>query len=271
MKGGTGMRIALTIAGSDSGGGAGIQADLKTFLALGVYGTSAITAVTAQNTQAVKAVQELPLDIIAAQIDAVVEDLRPDVVKIGMLSSAAIVKLVAERLRRYRLSPVVLDPVMVAKSGDTLLQSDAVQALIDELVPLAAVITPNIPEAERLIGGLIRTPNDQEEAAHRIVAFGANAAVVKGGHRSDSADDVLWHDGQAVWFRAARVDTAHTHGTGCTFSSAIAGYLARGENLVASVRQAKDYLTGSLRCAPRIGHGHGPVQHGWRIELGAAQ
>ncbi|MCL5947468.1 MAG: bifunctional hydroxymethylpyrimidine kinase/phosphomethylpyrimidine kinase [Chloroflexi bacterium] len=265
------MHVALTIAGSDSGGGAGIQADLKTFLALGVFGTSAITAITAQNTQAVKAIHELPLDMIAAQIDAVVEDLRPDCVKIGMLSSAAIVRLVAERLRRYHLSPVVLDPVLMAKSGDVLLQPDAVQALIDELLPLATIITPNIPEAESLIGGLIKTPDDQEEAAHSIVTLGARAAVVKGGHRPDSADDVLWHDGRAEWFRASRVDTPNTHGTGCTFSAAIASYLARGEAITASVRQAKDYLTGALRHAPPLGQGHGPLHHGWRVELGGVR
>ena len=260
------MRIALTIAGSDSGGGAGIQADLKTFAALGLFGTSVITAITAQNTIGVTAIHDVPLDIVAAQIDAVADDLRPAAVKIGMLSSPAIVVLVAERLRRHALGPVVLDPVMVAKSGDRLLQPEAVEALVRELLPLATVLTPNLPEAEALLGRPVATLAEQEQAARDIATMGPRAVVVKGGHAEGDAVDVLYDGRQLRQYAAARIETRHTHGTGCTFSSAIAGYLALGLPVPEAVGEAKRYLTGAIAHAPRLGQGHGPVHHGWRQE-----
>jgi hydroxymethylpyrimidine/phosphomethylpyrimidine kinase len=242
------MRTALTIAGSDSGGGAGIQADLKTFSALGVYGMSVLTAVTAQNTVGVRAVYELPPEVVAAQIDAVIEDLGADAVKTGMLASTALIQTVAERIRALNLGTLVVDPVMVAKSGDALLQPEAVAALRADLLPLALVVTPNRPEAEVLTGREVRT-------------LGARYAVVKGGHADGPAIDVLFDGEQFEQFSAARLETRHTHGTGCTFASAIAAELAKGATVVAAVAAAKVYLTEALRQAPGLGHGHGPVHH----------
>jgi hydroxymethylpyrimidine/phosphomethylpyrimidine kinase len=256
------MPSALTIAGSDPSAGAGIQADLKTFAALRVYGTSAITAVTAQNTVGVTAVHELPPDIVAAQIDAVVADIPPDAVKTGMLASAPIVEVVAARVREHALQNLVVDPVMVAKSGHHLLREDAVAALRDLLLPLCAVATPNLPEAEVLSGRKISSDDDVRRAAEEIVALGAGAVVIKGGHREGpQAVDVLY-DGDAFReYSAPRIDTTSTHGTGCTFASAIAAYLARGEPLIEAVGHAKEYLTEALRRASPIGRGHGPVHH----------
>lgn len=257
------MPTALTIAGSDSGGGAGIQADLKTFAAFGVFGTSAITAVTAQNTTGVTAVETLSTSIIAAQIDAVVTDLGADAVKIGMLATSAIISTVAAALDRHGLTTVVLDPVMVAKGGDHLLRQDAVAALRDELLPRALVITPNIPEAEALTGLSIRTVQDQLEAARRLVSLGARSAIVKGGHGAGDAVDV-WTDGrQSLEVSAPRIDTRHTHGTGCTFSSAIAAGLAKGDDVPDAIRRAKAYVTGAITHAPGLGRGHGPLHHFW--------
>ena len=260
------MRIALTIAGSDSGGGAGIQADLKTFAALGLFGTSVITAITAQNTVGVTAIHDVPLEVVAAQLDAVAEDLRPEAVKIGMLSSPAIVALVAERLRRHAMGPVVLDPVMVAKSGDRLLKPEAVAALVRDLLPLATVLTPNLPEAEALLGRPVATLAEQEQAARDIAALGPSTVVVKGGHAAGDAVDVLFDGTKLRHFTAQRIATRHTHGTGCTFSSAIAGYLALGLAVPEAVAEAKRYLTGAIANAPGLGRGHGPVHHGWRQE-----
>lgn len=257
--------IALTIAGSDSGGGAGIQADLKTFSALGTYGASVLTAITAQNTLGVTAVFELPTDIIVAQIDAVVTDLRPDVVKTGMIASTEIIGAVAERIRHYRLDRLVVDPVMVAKGGHPLLRPDAVAALREQLLPLALVATPNLPEAEALLGRRIETLDAMRAAARELVQqYGARAVVVKGGHRAGPAVDVFF-DGEKIHeLEAERIATQNTHGTGCTFASAIAAYLARGEPLAAAVRQAKQYLTEALRHAYPVGSGHGPVHHFWQ-------
>jgi hydroxymethylpyrimidine/phosphomethylpyrimidine kinase len=256
------MPSVLTIAGSDSSAGAGIQADLKTFAALRVYGTSAITAVTAQNTLGVTAIYELPPDIVAAQIDAVVADIPPDAVKTGMLASAPIVEVVAARMREHALPNLVVDPVMVAKSGHHLLREDAVAALRDLLLPLCAVAMPNLLEAEVLVGGKITSDNDVRRAAEEIVGQGAGAVVIKGGHREGAqAVDVLY-DGDAFReYSAPRIDTTSTHGTGCTFASAIAAYLARGEPLIEAVAHAKEYLTEALRRAYPIGGGHGPVHH----------
>ena len=256
------MPSVLTIAGSDSSAGAGIQADLKTFAALGVYGTSALTAITAQNTRAVTAVQEVPPDIVAAQIDAVVTDIRPDAVKTGMLAGAAIIEVVAAKVKEHRLANLVVDPVMVAKSGDRLLREDAVAALRGLLLPLAAVVTPNLPEAEVLAGQRIGSEEDARRAAKEIVRLGAGAVVVKGGHREGpEAVDVLYDGNRFRDYSAPRVDTTSTHGTGCTFASAVAAYLARGEPLAEAVGRAKEYVTEALRRAYPIGGGHGPVHH----------
>jgi hydroxymethylpyrimidine/phosphomethylpyrimidine kinase len=255
----------MTIAGSDSGGGAGIQADLKTFQALNVYGTSTLTAITAQNTVGVTAVYEIPTDVIAAQIDAVVSDIGVDAAKTGMLSSAEIIATVADRVRHWRLDRLVVDPVMVAKSGDRLLREDAVQALIERLVPLALVLTPNLPEAEVLVGRPLHTDDEIRQAAQQIVELGARSVVMKGGHRRGNATDILF-DGRAFHvFESERFDTPNTHGTGCTFSAAITAGLARGLSVVDAVGEAKRYVSEAIRCAPPLGRGHGPVAHDWLL------
>ncbi len=268
--GGRRAPVALTIAGSDSGGGAGIQADLKTFAALGVYGTSAITAITAQNTLRVAQVFELPPDLVAAQIDAVMTDIGADAVKTGMLANAAIIEAVAAKLREHGPRPLVVDPVMVAKSGDRLLREDAVAALREQLLPLATVLTPNLPEAEVLLGRPLATWDDVRAGARELVAMGAQAVVMKGGHvpasagREGPATDILYDGQQFHEYTAARVDTQNTHGTGCTFASAIAAGLAKGESLHGAVAMAKAYVTKALQSAYPIGHGHGPVHHFFR-------
>ncbi|HEY7465498.1 MAG TPA: bifunctional hydroxymethylpyrimidine kinase/phosphomethylpyrimidine kinase [Dehalococcoidia bacterium] len=257
--------VALTIAGSDSGGGAGIQADLKTFSALGVYGASAITAVTAQDTQRVYGIVELAPEFVAQQIDAVAGDIGVDVVKTGMLSSAAIIEAVAERLRHWNIGKVVVDPVMVAKGGDRLLREDAVTALRTQLLPLATVVTPNLPEAEVLVGRSLSSWDDIRDAAREIAGFGAQNVVIKGGHREDSVATDLLFDGRD--FRecsVARVPTTSTHGTGCTFASAVAATLAKGEAVPHAVAAAKAYVTKALQEAYPLGHGHGPVHHFYR-------
>jgi len=252
----------MTIAGSDSGGGAGIQADLKTFQALGVYGASTVTAITAQNTLGVTAVHEIPTEVIAAQIDAVISDIGVDAAKTGMLSSAEIIATVAERVRHWKVDRLVVDPVMVAKSGDRLLREDAVQTLIKELLPLALVLTPNVPEAEVLVGG----PMDVREAARRIVDMGTRNVVMKGGHLAgDTAVDLLFDGRSFTEFTSERFDTPNTHGTGCTFSAAIASGLARGLAVEVAVDEAKRYLSEAIRRSQPLGHGHGPVAHDWLL------
>jgi hydroxymethylpyrimidine/phosphomethylpyrimidine kinase len=255
---------ALTIAGSDSGGGAGIQADLKTFAALGVYGASAITAVTAQNTERVLQVFALPPDVVAAQIDAVAPDIVPDATKTGMLANAAIVEAVAAKVREHGLRPLVVDPVMVAKSGDRLLREDAVAALRERLLPLATVLTPNLPEAEALLGRPLASWDALRDAARELAALGAAAVVIKGGHREGPATDLLFDGADFHEFTAARVETAHTHGTGCTFASAIAAGLAKGESVRGAVALAKAYVTKALQSAYPVGRGRGPVHHFYR-------
>ena len=254
----------LTIAGSDSGGGAGIQADLKTFAAHGVYGTSAITAITAQNTREVRAVEEVSPALVAAQIDAVFDDVGADAVKIGMLSSAAIVRAVAGRLAHHRPTHVVLDPVMVAKSGAPLLQGDAIEALREELLPLATLVTPNLPETECLTGLAIGDSPRAEallEAAQALAERGP-AVLIKGGHgRGDEVLDLLCDSAGSRRFVHPRIDSTSTHGTGCTLSSAIAARLAAGEDLREAVRGAVDYLYGAIGAAFAVGSGHGPVHH----------
>lgn len=254
---------ALTIAGSDSGGGAGLQADLKTFSALGVYGASVVTAVTAQNTLGVTGVLEVPLELIAAQIDAVATDIGFDATKTGMLASAAIVELVARKVVEHGLSPLVVDPVMVATSGDRLLREDAVAALREKLIPLATVVTPNLPEAEVLVGHPVESVEARRDAAKAIVALGARAVLIKGGHGSGPAVD-LYYDGEFVELHADRIATTNTHGTGCTLASAIAAGLARGNSPLDAVREAKQYVTEALRAAFPLGRGHGPVHHFYR-------
>ncbi len=260
---------ALTIAGSDSGGGAGIQADLKTFSALGVYGASVLTALTAQNTRAVTAIHEVPADFVAAQMDAVFADIRIDAVKIGMLADAAIIEAVAERLRHWRPRWIVLDPVMVAKSGDRLLREEAVAALRCHLLPLADLITPNLPEAAVLAGEApVRERRHMGRLAARLQGLGARNVLLKGGHLGAAeSPDLLLVGGELHWLEAERVATANTHGTGCTLAAAIAAWLARGHPLPEAVALAKRYLTGALRHADAlgIGHGHGPVHHFWHL------
>ncbi|MEM9604551.1 MAG: bifunctional hydroxymethylpyrimidine kinase/phosphomethylpyrimidine kinase [Pseudomonadota bacterium] len=256
--------IALTIAGSDSGGGAGIQADLKTFSALGVYGASVLTAVTAQNTRAVTAVQDIEPGVIAAQIDAVCSDLDVGAIKIGMLSSVTIIDVVADALADVRC-PVVLDPVMVAKSGDALLARDAVAHLRTRLLPLAHVVTPNLPEAAQLLDGEpAHTPDEMAEQANALRALGAGAVLMKGGHAEGAVcTDVLVGGDGSERFEAERVRTRNTHGTGCTLSSAIAAHLARGHTLPSAVAASHRYLQAAIRAADTlaIGSGHGPVHH----------
>lgn len=252
---------ALTIAGSDSGAGAGIQADLKTFAALGVYGSSAITAVTVQNTRGVNGYQEIDPAVVAGQIDAVMEDIGAAAVKTGMLSSAPIVEVVSDRARHWRMARLVVDPVMVAKGGDRLLREDAVAAIQQSLLPLAFVVTPNIPEAEVLSGRTIVSEPDMEEAARAIAALGPNYVVVKGGHRDDEPIDIVF-DGSAIYRLASpRVATANTHGTGCTFSAAIAAGLATGHEPMEAISRAKAFLYRALKESYSIGAGHSPVNH----------
>lgn len=252
---------AMTIAGSDSGGGAGIQADLKTFAALGVYGSSVLTAITAQNTVGVKAVHEVPNEVISAQIDAVLSDIGADAVKTGMLASSSIIQCVASELQRRPVPWLVVDPVMVAKSGDPLLWEDAVEALRNLLVPLASVITPNIPEAEALTGMKIHSDHQAQEAAKTFISMGAKSVVVKGGHREGPATD-LFYDGSSFHeFTSPRIETVNTHGTGCTFASAVAAGLARGMSLLEAVALAKDFVTEAIRTSFPVGQGHGPLNH----------
>ena len=268
------MRTALTIAGSDSGAGAGIQADLKTFAAYGVYGTSAITAVTAQNTLGVTAWEPVSTELVIAQIEAVGGDLPPGAVKTGMLATAAIVEAVAAAIASLDLPNLVVDPVMLAKGGARLLREDAVAAVRTELLKLAEVATPNIPEAEVLVGSSIRTLDDMRAAARRIRALGPRVVVVKGGHLAigrsgdlggdDVVDVVCTPDGEFD-LRGPRLETRHTHGTGCTFAAAIAAGLALGHPVDEALRSARAYLEGAIRHAPRLGRGHGPLNHFWRL------
>jgi hydroxymethylpyrimidine/phosphomethylpyrimidine kinase len=262
---------AMTIAGSDSGGGAGIQADLKTFAALGVYGTSAITAVTAQNTRGVFAVAEVPEEVVALQIDVVLEDIGADAIKTGMLSSASIVRTVADRLEAWGVPSLVVDPVMVAKGGKPLLQQAAVAAVKEKLLPLALVVTPNAPEAEVLAGMTIDSPETAREAARAIAELGPRYVVVKGGHLSGDATDVVFDGIGFTELRAERIPTRNTHGTGCSFASAIAAFLARGLPPLEAIGEAKRWLTGAIRESYAIGDGHSPVNHFYAVDLSAAR
>ncbi|MFC0296721.1 bifunctional hydroxymethylpyrimidine kinase/phosphomethylpyrimidine kinase [Geobacillus jurassicus] len=254
---------ALTIAGSDSGGGAGIQADLKTFQELGVFGMSAITAVTAQNTLGVQGVYPLSAEAVAAQIESVAADLGADAVKTGMLFSAEIIRTVAEQVKKHKWERLVVDPVMIAKGGAPLLQEEAAAALKEELLPLALVITPNIPEAEALTGVVIRTMDDRREAARLLHRMGARYVVVKGGHDDDGEEtvDLLYNGSEFSYFKSKRIDTRHTHGTGCTFAAAIAAELAKGRQVVDAVATAKSFVQAAISHPLGIGQGHGPTNH----------
>ncbi len=262
---------ALSIAGSDSGGGAGIQADLKTFMALDVFGMTAVTAITAQNTLGVHGIYDVPLDGVAAQIDAVAADIGVDALKTGMLSQASVIELVARKIKEHRLRNLVVDPVMVAKGGASLLQVEAQSALREILLPLATVVTPNVPEAEVLTGLTIRTLADMEQAANMLVdKLGARSAVVKGGHLSGQPIDIFYDGTQYLQLPSERFETRHTHGTGCTFSAAITAMLARGERLEQAVRLGKQYITWAIRDELGLGGGHGPTNH-WAYGRRAAK
>jgi hydroxymethylpyrimidine/phosphomethylpyrimidine kinase len=261
------LPVALTIAGSDSGGGAGIQADLKTFAALGVHGTSAITAITAQNTQGVTDILELPVDLIREQIRVVVDDIGVQAAKTGMLSSAEIIDAVAAAVSHHGITNLVVDPVMVAKGGAKLLRDDAVQALRERLIPLAAVITPNIPEAEVLLGRRIATLDDRRRAARDLVALGARIAIVKGGHADGDATDVFYDGSELVHLEGERIATTNTHGSGCVFSAAIAAGLARGLTPIDAVREAKIFITEAIANSIELGRGHGPVNPAFALRI----
>ncbi len=259
------MRTALTIAGSDSSGGAGIQADLKTMTMNGVFAMSAITALTAQNTTGVTGIMEVTPEFLKEQIDCVFTDIRPDAVKIGMVASAPLIETIGERLRFYRAEHIVVDPVMVATSGARLIDEDAVTTLKGELLPLAAVITPNIPEAEVLSGLAIRSADDMAAAAKTIWESYGCAVLCKGGHSLNDANDLLYADGTATWFRGKRINNPNTHGTGCTLSSAIAANLAKGFDLTESIGLAKEYISGALGAMLDLGAGSGPMAHNFNL------
>ncbi len=254
--------IAMTIAGSDSGAGAGIQADLKTFAANGVYGTSVITALTAQNSVTVAGVHPAPAEFIALQIDTLFDDIQINAVKTGMLFNEAIIRAVADRLEKHNVANLVIDPVMIAKSGDNLLEPAAVNALKTALLPMALVVTPNIPEAESLTGMEIRGVADMERAANRLVEIGVPNVVIKGGHMPGAElTDILMSDGAIQRFTRNRIDTIHTHGTGCTFSAAITAGLAKGQEVLEAAQNAAQYIENAIRSASALGGGHGPVDH----------
>lgn len=259
------MKTALTIAGSDCSGGAGIQADLKTMTMNGVYGMSAITALTAQNTTGVKSIQESTPEFLKAQLDAVFEDIFPDAVKIGMVSSTELIHVIADALRFYKARNIVVDPVMVATAGSALIQTQAVQTMVEELLPLADLVTPNIPEAEVLSGMTIRSKEDMETAAKQMGGRYGCAVLLKGGHSINDANDLLYTEGKLHWFQGKRIDNPNTHGTGCTLSSAIASNLAKGFPLAESVQRAKEYISGALAAMLDLGKGSGPMKHNFDL------
>ena len=261
------MKTALTIAGSDCSGGAGIQADLKTMTMNGVYAMSAITALTAQNTTGVSGIMEVTPDFLAAQLDAIFTDIFPDAVKIGMVSSAALIEVITEKLQQYSAKHIVVDPVMGATSGAKLLRSEALSALTENLLPLAELCTPNIPEAEVLAGMRITTAEDMVAAAKRISEKYGCAVLCKGGHSIHDADDLLWQNGESVWFHGQRIDNPNTHGTGCTLSSAIASNLANGLPLHQAIEKAKEYISGTLAAMLDLGNGSGPLNHAFFLEF----
>ena len=259
------MKTALSIAGSDSSGGAGIQADIKTMTLNGVYAMSAVTALTAQNTTGVTGIFEVTPEFLGQQIDAVFVDIPPDAVKIGMVSSSELIKVIAEKLREYSAKNIVADPVMVSTAGSRLMKEEALQALESELIPLATVITPNIPEAEILSGMKIQNAEDMTTAAKHIGDKFGCAVLLKGGHSVSDADDLLYQGGACRWFRGKRIDNPNTHGTGCTLSSAIAANLAKGHDLETAVERAKEYISGALGAMLDLGKGSGPMNHAFDL------
>ena len=260
------MKTALTIAGSDCSGGAGIQADLKTMTMNGVYAMSAITALTAQNTTGVLAIQESTPDFLKQQLDAIFEDIYPDAVKIGMVASSELIRVIADRVRHYEATNIVVDPVMVATSGSALMNNDAVQTLIEELLPFATLVTPNIPEAQVLSGLTIENKEDMMIAAKHIGDNCHCAVLLKGGHSINDTNDLLYANGELHWFEGKRIDNPNTHGTGCTLSSAIASNLAKGYTLGESVQRAKDYISGALAAMLDLGQGSGPMNHAFDLD-----
>ena len=260
------MKTALTIAGSDCSGGAGIQADMKTMTMNGVYAMSAVTALTAQNTTGVRTIQEATPDFLKQQIDAVFEDIRPDAVKIGMVASSELIRIIADRLKYYEAKNIVVDPVMVATSGSALMKTDAVQTLINELLPVADLVTPNIPEAQVLSGLIIENQEDMISAAKYIGDNFHCAVLLKGGHSINDANDLLYANGELFWFEGKRIDNPNTHGTGCTLSSAIASNLAKGFTLSESVQRAKNYISGALAAMLDLGKGSGPMHHAFDLK-----
>lgn len=260
------MKTAVTIAGSDSSGGAGIQADIKTMITNGVYAMSAITALTAQNTTGVADIMDVTPEFLGEQMDSIFTDIRPDAVKIGMVSSRALISRIAEKLKEYKAENIVVDPVMVATSGAKLISDDAIETLKTELLPLADLLTPNIPEAEVLADRKITTEEEMEAAAKLISEKYGCAVLCKGGHKVSDASDLLYSDGNCLWFRGTRIDNPNTHGTGCTLSSAIASNLAKGFSMETSIERAKAYITGALGAQLDLGAGSGPMDHAFAIE-----
>lgn len=262
------MKTALTIAGSDSGGGAGIQADLKTFSALGVYGMSVITSITAQNTMGVIAIEDISPEVVLKQIDAIFSDFKVDAVKIGMVSSKAIIQAIVAGLDRWGVQKIVLDPVMVSESGSHLLKEEARETLINDLIPRAELITPNLYEAAALLGkGLdsLKTVEDMEKAAQELYRYGAKSVLVKGGHLKGDAVDIFYNGIVLSAYQKHRIDTKNTHGTGCTYSSAIAAFLARGHEMTEAIKRAKEYVTGAIKNGLNIGKGPGPTHHFYQL------
>ena len=260
------MKTALTIAGSDCSGGAGIQADLKTMTMNGVYAMSVITALTAQNTMGVRAIQESTPEFLKQQLDSIFEDIYPDAIKIGMVSSSELIRVIADRLKCYNAKNIVVDPVMVATSGSSLMENTAVKTLVEELLPISTLVTPNIPEAMVLTGLTIETKEDMIVAAKKIGDDYHCAVLLKGGHSINDANDLLYVDGEFTWFSGKRIDNPNTHGTGCTLSSAIASNLAKGFTLVESVQRAKDYISGALEAMLDLGKGSGPMNHAFDLK-----
>lgn len=259
------MKTVLTIAGSDCSGGAGIQADLKTMMAHGVYGMSVITALTAQNTLGISKVSKVEDEMVKAQLESVFGDISPDAVKIGMVHASSTIEMIARILKKYRPKHIVVDTVMVSSSGKALLEKDAMKALQEKLLPLATVITPNMEEAGRLAGISVKKQKEQLQAARKLSESYSAAILIKGGHAVDNADDLLYVCGKEVWFLGAKLDNPNTHGTGCTLSSAIASNLALGYDVEESVRRAKEYITGAIQEGLDLGNGSGPLRHDWNI------
>lgn len=258
------MHAVLSIAGSDSSGGAGIQADLKTITCLGEYGMTAITALTAQNTMGVEGVEAVSVQMVRSQLDAVFQDIRPDAVKLGMIATPDIMEAVCEKLIQYQAEHIVVDPVMVATSGSSLMESSTVRTLKEKLIPLADIITPNISEAEVLSGISVEGKEGMVKAAEKIAEYYCGFILIKGGHLTDTADDLLYQNGEIIWFYGKRLDNENTHGTGCTLSSAIATFLAKGYSMEESVRQAKDYVAGAIAAGLNLGRGRGPLCHNYK-------